>query len=122
MRAPTSANAPVSGDKVHLFDGDIRQTLTIITPSRKKFELNFWGVYSSFSSIGEKIGWRTNRGIPVALIARYNVANADDSTKTTSYLMFLKLEKNAPANAWPMPPLVSLACKLGLEINDGMDN
>lgn len=47
--------AGVGGYKVQLLEGDIRQTLNIITPARKKFELNFWGLYSSFSAIGEKI-------------------------------------------------------------------
>ena len=87
--------AGVGGYKVQLLEGDIRQTLNIITPSRKKFELNFWGIYSGFSSIGEKIEWRTKRGIPVALIARYSVANADDSTKSTSYLMVSKIGRTA---------------------------
>ena len=31
---------------------------------------------------------------PVALIVRFNVANAEDSTKNTSYLMVSKITKN----------------------------
>ncbi|MEP7075938.1 MAG: hypothetical protein ABI878_09015 [Acidobacteriota bacterium] len=81
----------VGGYRVQLIEGDIRQTLNIITPSRKKFELNFWALYTGFSAIGEKIEWRTKGGVPVALVARYNVANADDSTKSTSYLMISKI-------------------------------
>jgi len=83
----------VGGYKVRLIEGDIRQTLNIITPGKKKFELNFWGFYSGFSSIGEKIEWRTKAGLPIALIARFNVANSDDSTKNTSYLMISKISK-----------------------------
>lgn len=83
----------VGGYKVRLLEGDIRQTLNIITPAKKTFELNFWGFYSGFSSIGEKIEWRTKAGVPVALIARFNVAGADDSTKSTSYLMVSKISK-----------------------------
>src|SRR5450432_762842 len=45
----------VGGYKVRLLEGDIRQTLNIITPARKKFELDFWGFYGGFSYIGEKI-------------------------------------------------------------------
>lgn len=85
----------VGGFKVQLIEGDIRQTLNIITPARKKFELNFWGFYSSFSSIGEKIEWRMKGGEPVALIARYNVANPEDSEKGTSYLMVSKIGRTA---------------------------
>jgi len=71
--------AGVGGYKVQLLEGDIRQTLNIITPSRKKFELNFWGFYGGFSSIGEKIEWRTKGGVPIALIARFNVAGSDET-------------------------------------------
>ncbi len=85
--------AGVGGYKVRLLEGDIRQTINIITPAKKTFELNFWGFYSGFSAIGEKIEWRTKKGVPVALIARYNVAGADDSAKSTSYLMISKISK-----------------------------
>ena len=87
--------AGVGGYKVQLLEGDIRQTLNIITPARKKFELNFWGLYSSFSAIGEKIEWRTKTGVPVALIARYNIADPEDSQKSRSYLMVSKIGKSS---------------------------
>lgn len=83
----------VGGYKIRLLEGDIRQTLNIITPAKKKFELDYWGFYGGFSSIGEKIEWRTKAGVPVALIARFNVADADDPTKSKSYLMVSKIGK-----------------------------
>ena len=83
----------VGGYKVRLLEGDIRQTLNIITPGRKKFELNFWNYFGSFSSIGEKIEWRTKNGVPVALIARYNVADPEGVKKGISYLMISKIGK-----------------------------
>lgn len=85
----------VGGYKVRLLEGDIRQTINIITPGKKKFELNFWGYYGGFSSVGEKIEWRTKAGVPVALIARFNVAGAEDSSKSTSYLMVSKIGKTS---------------------------
>ena len=85
----------VGGYKVRVLEGDIRQTINIITPAKKKFELNFWGYYGGFSSIGEKIEWRTKGGVPVALIARFNVAGAEDSSKSTSYLMISKISKTS---------------------------
>lgn len=81
----------VGGYKVRLIEGDIRQTLDIITPARKKFELNFWNFYPSFSLIGEKIEWRVKRGVPVAIIARYNVSNPEDPERSTSYLMVSRI-------------------------------
>lgn len=83
----------VGGYKVRLLEGDIRQTLNIITPAKKTFELNFWSFYGGFSSIGEKIEWRLKKGVPVALIARFNVADFEDSSKSTSYLMISKISK-----------------------------
>ena len=83
----------VGGYKIRLLEGDIRQTLNIITPSKKKFELNFWGFYGGFSSISEKIEWRTKGGEPVALIARFNVAENDDPRGNRSYLMISKISR-----------------------------
>jgi hypothetical protein len=83
----------VGGYKLQVLEGDIRQSINIITPAKKKFELDLWNYYGGFSSVGEKVEWRTKRGTPVALIARFTVANPGDSTKTTSYLMIAKIGK-----------------------------
>ncbi len=82
----------VGGYKIRLLEGDIRQTINIITPARKKFELGFWTFFGGFSSIGEKVEWRVKNGAPVALIARFNVAEGDEG-KTRSYLMVSKIGK-----------------------------
>lgn len=81
------------GYKIQLAEGDLRQTINIITPARKKHELEFWSFFGGFSSIGDTIEWRTKGGVPVALIARFNVAHAEDSTKNTSYLMVARVGK-----------------------------
>jgi hypothetical protein len=83
----------VGGYKVRVLEGDLRQSINIITPTRKKFELNFWQYYSGFSSIGEKLEWRVKGGVPLALIARYNVASGDDSRKNNSYLLISRVGK-----------------------------
>lgn len=83
------------GYTVELIEGDIRQTLNIITPLKKRHELNFWGYYGGFSSVGEKIEWRVKKGVPFALIARFNVSDAEDSSKTKSYLMVSKISKTS---------------------------
>lgn len=84
----------IGGYKLDLLEGDLRQTINVITPSKKTFELNFWNYFSSFSAIGQKAEWRLKGKTPVALIFRYNVSNPEDSTKNTSYLMVAKLTKN----------------------------
>lgn len=85
----------VGGYKVRLIEGDIRQTLNIVTPAKKKFELNFWSFYGGFSSVGAKIEWRTKNGVPVALIARFVVADSEDPKKNMSYLMVSKISKTS---------------------------
>ncbi|CAN5384815.1 hypothetical protein BH10ACI2_BH10ACI2_19570 [soil metagenome] len=99
--------AGVGGYKVRLLEGDIRQTINMITPAKKKFELNFWGFFGGFSSIGEKIEWRTKGGVPVALIARFNVANNEDSSKSISYLMISKIGKTGACVTDVVPPQTS---------------
>ncbi len=85
----------VGGYKVRLIEGDIRQTLNIVTPAKKKYELNFWSFYGGFSSVGAKIEWRTKNGVPVALIARFVVADSEDPKKNMSYLMVSKISKTS---------------------------
>jgi hypothetical protein len=95
----------VGGYKIQLLEGDIRQTLNVITPAKKKFELDFWGFYGGFSYIGPKIEWRTKAGVPIALIARFNVANAEgDIQKSTSYLMVAKIGNTANCVTDIVPP------------------
>jgi hypothetical protein len=84
----------IGGYKLDLLEGDLRQTINVIAPSKKTFELNFWSFYSSFSAIGQKAEWRMKGKTPVGLIFRYNVSNPEDSAKTTSYLMVAKVTKN----------------------------
>jgi len=84
----------VGGYKLKLIEGDLRQTLFVITPKKKEHPLRFNEFYYSFSAIGDKVEWRTKRGVPFALIARYNVADVENSEKRTSYLMVVKITKS----------------------------
>jgi hypothetical protein len=84
-----------AGYKIELIEGDLRQTLNIISPNKKKQELNLTSFYSGFSAVGEKLEWRIKKGVPVALIARYNVADPEGvKEKGTSYLMVAKISKS----------------------------
>jgi len=42
------------GYKVRLLEGDIRQTLNVITPAKKKFELNFWTFLAAFRRLARR--------------------------------------------------------------------
>lgn len=81
----------VAGYKLRLMEGDLRQALDVITPGKKRFELIKWGMFGGFSVIGDKVEWRMKRGSPVALIARYSVADPEDYRKSKSYLIVSKI-------------------------------
>jgi hypothetical protein len=86
----------VAGYKLQLEEGDLRQNIQVITPKGVKHSLELWSVVgSSFSLLGQKAEWRVttqkDKQVPVALIVRYNVANPEDSTKSTSYLAVAKI-------------------------------
>ena len=94
----------VGGYKLKLIEGDLRQTLTVITPKKKEHPLRFNEFYYTFSAIGDKVEWRLKHGVPVALIARYNVSDAENSEKRTSYLMVVKITKSFSCVTEVVPP------------------
>jgi hypothetical protein len=85
----------VGGFKLEISEGDLRQNIKVISPTKKKFDLNLWGFYGGFSSVGDKAEWRVKGTVPNALIVRFSVSDAEDSSKTTSYLMVAKVSKTS---------------------------
>ena len=82
----------VGGYKLEVIEGDIRQSVNVVSPKGKIFELDFMRVSGGFSSVGLKAEWRTKAGKPVALIVRFNASeNPEDSSKITSYLIVAKI-------------------------------
>lgn len=86
----------VAGYKLQPLEGDLRQSINVIDPKGKKTELNFWNISGGFSSLGEQAEWRMKGKTPVAFIVRFNVSeNPEDSSKTTSYLVVVKISKES---------------------------
>jgi len=85
----------VAGYTLELIEGDLRQTVNVISPDKKKHELELWSnVSTGFSSMGEKAEWRMKGKVPVALIVRYNASESpEDASKITSYLVVVKISK-----------------------------
>ena len=87
----------IAGYKLLLEEGDLRQSITVVTPKGKKYPLNYWQVITGgFSAAGEKAEWRVVKSkgkmVPVALIVRVNAhENPDNVEKTTSYLAVAKI-------------------------------
>lgn len=87
----------ISGYSLLLAEGDLRQNLTVVTPSGSKHSLELWSVISGgFSSLGSNAEWRVNKQgnklVPVALIVRFNASeDPENSNKITSYLAVTKI-------------------------------
>jgi len=86
----------VSGYKLKVHEYDLRQGITVIAPGGQEHPLDLSRVVGfHFSSLGEKAEWRVKnqngKVVPVALIVRYNLAETDNSTKETSYLVVAKI-------------------------------
>jgi hypothetical protein len=93
--------AGVGGYKLEVLEGDLRQTINVIAPNRKKFELELWNkVSSGFSAVGDKAEWRvvrTGKTVkPTALIFRFNASdNPEKPVQNTSYLIVVKITKTS---------------------------
>lgn len=87
----------VAGYQLEVAEGDLRMNITVVAPSGKKSDLNYWGVITSgFSSLGDKAEWRVQKingkTTPIALIVRVNASeNPETPEKTTSYLAVAKI-------------------------------
>jgi hypothetical protein len=92
----------VGGYKLQREYGDDRESITVISPTGKKHQLEFWNVISSaFSHVGEKAEWRVTRKkgkvVPVALIVRFTASEySGDTSKPTSLISYLAVAKITP--------------------------
>jgi hypothetical protein len=85
-----------AGHELKVLEGDLRQSINVITPDGKEHELNYWSVITGgFSSLGPRAEWRMRGGRPIALIVRVNASeDPEDSTRQTSYLAVAKITAN----------------------------
>ena len=82
----------VGGYKLHVIEGDLRQTVTIVDPKGREHPLEFWNLTGAFSAVGDKAEWRMRGKKPIALIVRLNVSeNVEDASKTKGYLVVAKI-------------------------------
>ena len=85
----------VGGYRLRLLEGDLRQSIDVITPAKKTHQLGFWYISAAFSYIGERVEWRMKGKTPLALIARFNAsADPNDPERRTSYLVVSKITKD----------------------------
>ncbi len=85
----------VGGYKLYLIEGDLRQSIDVVTPDRKVQPLQFWQFNGGFSAVGDRAEWITAGGAPTALIVRFNITNGEDPlAPRISYLMVSKIARN----------------------------
>lgn len=86
----------VGGYKLHVIEGDLRQTVTIVDPKGKEHPLEFWNLTGAFSAVGQQAEWRMRGKKPIALIVRLNVSeNVEDASKTKGYLVVARITPEA---------------------------
>ena len=86
----------VGGYTLELSDADQRNSIKLIAPDKKTFNLQFEAQDSlKMSRLEQKIEWRVIREgrkiVPVALITRFEVLESRESNKRVSYLMVSKI-------------------------------
>jgi hypothetical protein len=85
----------VAGYKLRLLEGDLRQSVDVITPLKKTHPLAFWNIFGGFSFVGDQAEWRMKGRMPIALIVRLNVSEDPENTdRRTSYLVVTKITKD----------------------------
>lgn len=90
----------IQGYKLIVTNVDDRESITVVTPESRQFDLNFPNLIcgASFGSVGQKAEWRViqenQRSRPTALIVRVNCQSIDAPAKTVSYLSVSKITTN----------------------------
>lgn len=73
----------VHGYRLHVIEDDERSSVSIVTPDKRIFPLNYWDVVTrGFSTLGTKVEWRiakvNRKATPVAIIVRVNALDQSD--------------------------------------------
>ncbi len=91
--------AGIAGYKLLVEEGDLRSSITVVTPGGQKHELNYWSVITTaFSSLGNQAEWRVvkkqGKSVPIALIVRVN--SSQDGETPNAIISYLAVAKITP--------------------------
>ena len=86
----------VGGYKLLVASGDSRESMEVVTPNGKKYDLYLGEIGGgAFSGLGQRNEWRVKRQsgklVPIAMITRFNVAKGPDYQTDNSYLVVTKI-------------------------------
>lgn len=81
--ASTSVCRGIGGFSLHVLNDDERSSVSVVSPDRQVFPLDYWNVVThDFSNLGARAEWRvtTTNGkhVPVALIVHVNAVDQSD--------------------------------------------
>lgn len=92
----------VHGFRLQIHDDDERSSVSVVTPDRRVFHLNYWEVVTrGFSTLGDKVEWRIakvgGRATPVGIIVRVNTLDQSDPErpKPAPLLAVAKISRDA---------------------------
>lgn len=99
----------VGGYKLTFYESEHHQTVDLIAPDGKEFDLNLV-ISVAPSYLGKVAEWRVRREgekvIPIAMIVRMNVFNnGEDAEKTESFLLVTKITKDTACMVGKVPPI-----------------
>jgi len=79
------------GYSLEVYLDDERNSLGVVTPSKKTIGLDLWNYFGNFSELGTTAEWRMSGKKPVALIVRLKVSDRGDGKPGTPYLIVSKV-------------------------------
>lgn len=93
----------VGGYSLLVLDDDERMSVTIVSPDKKEYPLDYWNVVTGgFSTLGAKAEWRVvkekGKIVPIALIVRVNATTEENPGKPQKK-SFLAAAKITPGSA-----------------------
>jgi hypothetical protein len=97
----------VAGYQLLVTNVDDRQSVTVITPNKRQFDLGLSGICKGgFCSVGQKAEWRIveRSSTPIALIVRINCQSMEVPAKMISYLSVSKITANEVCVTDRLPP------------------
>lgn len=91
----------VHGFRLRVLDDDERASVSVVTPDKRVFPLNYWDVVTrGFSTLGAKAEWRIavadGKAVPVALIVRVQALDQSDPERPrrVAFLAVAKISRD----------------------------
>lgn len=123
----STLNCPgVAGYRLHVSEDDGRFSITVLSPEKRSYDLNYWGVITrGFSTLGRSAEWRVRTGpgklIPVGLIVPIYTSDqsAAGGSERMQYLAVAQIRTDTACVVAKVSARTRSANKEAREIADG---